>query len=94
MFGEDKHCARALDFAEHILDAIDKVLALDDKASNNLGRIDATGGELGEMHTRVKKLLGNLLHVDDLGYGANSKTTEMRVEELWLSVGIADYANA
>ena len=53
MFGEDKHGARAFDFAEHFLDAIDKVFALDDKASNNLSRINATRGKLGEMHSRV-----------------------------------------
>ena len=42
------------------------------------------------MHARIEQLLRNLLKIDNLGYCTDSETAEMRIEQLWLRIGIAD----
>ena len=77
-----------------ILDAFDKVLALDDEQGDEFGLVGLAGAELGEVHVLPEQLLFEFGNVDNLGHGDDGKTAEVGIEDDGLRIGVADDADA
>lgn len=94
VFGQEQHGAGTLDVLIDILDAFDKVLALDDEQGDEFGLVGLAGAELGEVHVLPEQLLFELGDVDNLGHGDDGKTAEVGIENDGLRIGVADDADA
>ena len=94
VFGEYEHRARPIDCPKDILYTIDKVLAFDDKQSDEFGGIDAPRREFGEHHILSEQLFRYLFRIVYLSDSDKRETPEMRVHEKRLGVSIGYDANA
>ena len=77
IFGKNKHRTRTLDFAEHILDTINKVLTLYHQESDKFRLIGLRETHLREVHIRGQEILLEFLYIVYLSHGNDSKLTQV-----------------
>ena len=90
VLGEDQHRTGALDFPEHVLNAFHEGLSPDYQQADKLCDVDFPAAELGEIHSFGEEFFGQRLGVVDPCHRDKREPSQMRVDQHWLGVCVAD----
>lgn len=90
---QDQHRARPFHLALHQLDSLAKGVAQRYERSDQLGRVDPRGGQLGEVQPATEQLPRQLFEIVDTPDGHQRKAAQMRGERDRLRLHVADDAD-